>query len=57
MQTWNINNGPQSLERIEHHTEFVVGLDFNLHLPGQVRPVSDPYITFALSKLLDITNQ
>ena len=36
VRTWNISNGPRPLETIEHHTEFVVGLDFNLHLPGQV---------------------
>ena len=36
VQTWNIGNGTCPLETIEHHTEFVLGLDFNLHLPGQV---------------------
>lgn len=36
IRTWNINNSRHPLESIEHHTEFVVGLDFNLHLPGQV---------------------
>ena len=24
------------METIEHHTEFVSGLDFNMHVPGQV---------------------
>lgn len=36
VRTWNISNGTCPLETIEHHTEFVLGLDFNLHLPGQV---------------------
>ena len=36
VRTWNIGNGTCSLETIEHQTEFVLGLDFNLHLPGQV---------------------
>ncbi|XP_067676661.1 peroxisomal targeting signal 2 receptor-like [Haliotis asinina] len=27
---------PEALEVIEHHTEFVYGLDFNLHVPGQI---------------------
>ena len=36
VRTWDIEGGPHPLESIEHHTEFVVGLDFNLHIPGQV---------------------
>lgn len=43
MRTWNIASGPHPLETIEHHTEFVVGLDFNLHVPGQVRNLIVPF--------------
>lgn len=35
VRTWNINQ-PHPMETIEHHTEFVYGLDFNLHIPGQL---------------------
>ena len=34
-RTWNVNQ-PHPMETIEHHTEFVYGLDFNLHKPGQL---------------------
>ena len=28
------------LEVVEHHSEFVTGLNFNLHLPGQLADCS-----------------
>ncbi|XP_033740848.1 peroxisomal targeting signal 2 receptor-like [Pecten maximus] len=34
-RVWDMT-GPAALEVIEHHTEFVYGLDFNLHIPGQI---------------------
>lgn len=39
VRTWNFMVPPSSnplLEVIEHHTEFVYGLDFNLHIPGML---------------------
>ncbi|KAJ8315390.1 hypothetical protein KUTeg_007540 [Tegillarca granosa] len=33
--TWDFKQ-PQPLETIEHHTEFVYGLDFNIHTPGEI---------------------
>ena len=33
---WDFTKQSTPLETIEHHTEFVCGLDFNLHVPGQV---------------------
>lgn len=35
VRTWDIVD-QRVIEVIEHHTEFVYGLDFNLHVPGQV---------------------
>ncbi|PVD28843.1 hypothetical protein C0Q70_11438 [Pomacea canaliculata] len=35
VRTWDITKQKQ-MEVIEHHTEFVYGLDFNNHLPGQM---------------------
>lgn len=35
VRTWDMQQ-PHALEVIEHHTEFVYGLDFNLHMPGQL---------------------
>lgn len=29
-------SGNQPLDTVEHHSEFVCGLDFNLHIPNQV---------------------
>ncbi|XP_064412120.1 peroxisomal biogenesis factor 7 isoform X2 [Latimeria chalumnae] len=33
---WDFSKPESLLEMVEHHTEFVCGLDFSLHLPGQV---------------------
>lgn len=35
VRTWDIRQ-PHAMEIILHHTEFVYGLDFNLHIPGQI---------------------
>ncbi|KAL8595084.1 hypothetical protein ACOMHN_019122 [Nucella lapillus] len=35
VRTWDIAQ-EKTLEVIEHHSEFVYGLDFNLHVPGQI---------------------
>ncbi|KAG7257034.1 hypothetical protein CRUP_035065 [Coryphaenoides rupestris] len=33
---WDYNRTPPLLETVEHHSEFVCGLDFSLHTPNQV---------------------
>ncbi|XP_076873952.1 peroxisomal biogenesis factor 7 isoform X1 [Brachyhypopomus gauderio] len=33
---WDYSRSPALLETVEHHSEFVYGLDFNLHVPNQV---------------------
>ncbi|MBN3326477.1 PEX7 protein, partial [Atractosteus spatula] len=33
---WDFSKTEPLLETVEHHTEFVCGLDFNLHIPNQV---------------------
>lgn len=33
---WDFASQPTPLETIQHHTEFVCGVDFNLHVQGQV---------------------
>ena len=33
---WDTSLQSRAVETLEHHTEFVCGLDFNLHIPGQV---------------------
>lgn len=40
-RTWNVATQSTAIEVIEHHTEFVYGIDFNLHIPGQVLLTSD----------------
>lgn len=35
-RTWNFQLQQAPLEILENHSEFVYGLDFNLHVPGQV---------------------
>ncbi|XP_064628897.1 peroxisomal targeting signal 2 receptor-like [Lineus longissimus] len=35
MRFWDLNTCSEC-EMIEHHTEFIYGLDFNLHIPGQM---------------------
>lgn len=35
VKIWDIQKG-QCIDTIEHHTEFVYGLDYNLHVPGQM---------------------
>ncbi|KAL4233280.1 peroxisomal targeting signal 2 receptor [Mactra antiquata] len=35
VRTWDVRQ-PHAMEIIEHHKEFVYGLDFNLHIPGQI---------------------
>ena len=37
-RTWDTSE-QKMLEVIQHHTEFVYGLDFNIHVPGQVQYV------------------
>jgi len=47
MCLWNTNNSMQPMfNRFDHHNEFVVGLDFNLFMPGEVATASwDGYCT------------
>ncbi|XP_065342761.1 peroxisomal targeting signal 2 receptor [Cloeon dipterum] len=33
---WDFKNCAEPIETINQHTEFVYGLDFNLHVPGQI---------------------
>lgn len=33
---WDYSRDPPLLDTVEHHSEFVCGLDFNLHIPNQV---------------------
>jgi peroxin-7 len=33
---WDISVEESLVERCEHHTEFVIGLDFNIFIEGQV---------------------
>lgn len=33
---WDFASQPSPIETIQHHTEFVCGVDFNLHIQGQV---------------------
>uniref|UniRef100_A0AAY5EXT0 Peroxin-7 n=1 Tax=Electrophorus electricus TaxID=8005 RepID=A0AAY5EXT0_ELEEL len=33
---WDYSRSPALLDTVEHHSEFVCGLDFNLHIPNQV---------------------
>uniref|UniRef100_A0A8B9RH42 Peroxin-7 n=1 Tax=Astyanax mexicanus TaxID=7994 RepID=A0A8B9RH42_ASTMX len=33
---WDYSRSPMLLDTMEHHSEFVCGLDFNLHIPNQV---------------------
>ncbi|TSP57629.1 Peroxisomal targeting signal 2 receptor [Bagarius yarrelli] len=33
---WDFSRSPPLLDTMEHHSEFVCGLDFNLHIPNQV---------------------
>jgi peroxin-7 len=41
VRTWNFAVQPTApLETVEHHTEFVYGIDFNLHIPGQIADCS-----------------
>ena len=40
-RTWDISQ-QKMLETIQHHTEFVYGLDFSVHVPGQVTLVIPP---------------
>lgn len=35
VRTWDVRQ-PHAMEIIEHHSEFAYGLDFNLHIPGQI---------------------
>ncbi|KAK6171249.1 hypothetical protein SNE40_019477 [Patella caerulea] len=39
VRIWDLTSGHQ-LQMIEHHTEFVYGLDWNLHIPGQIADCS-----------------
>lgn len=36
MNIWDTENDEALVQRCEHHTEFVVGLDFNIFIEGQV---------------------
>ena len=42
-RTWDISR-QKMLETIQHHTEFVYGLDFSVHVPGQVTLVIPPCV-------------
>lgn len=54
-RTWDYKRSQTCLETIEHHTEFVYGLDFNLHVPGQVRHLAYlKYLCLALVYLIII---
>ncbi|XP_041354220.1 peroxisomal targeting signal 2 receptor-like [Gigantopelta aegis] len=35
VRIWDFSR-PEALEVVSHHTEFVYGLDFNIHVPGQL---------------------
>ncbi|TWW68488.1 Peroxisomal targeting signal 2 receptor [Takifugu flavidus] len=35
---WDYSRDPPLLDTVEHHSEFVCGLDFNLHIPNQADP-------------------
>jgi hypothetical protein len=45
-RTWDYVKSDRPQETIQHHTEFVVGLDFNLHQPSEV------WLTNAIHTLL-----
>lgn len=36
MNIWDTENDDALVQRCEHHTEFVVGIDFNIFVEGQV---------------------
>ncbi|XP_002735592.1 peroxisomal targeting signal 2 receptor-like [Saccoglossus kowalevskii] len=36
VRLWDFSTPQKQLECIRHHTEFVCGIDFNLHIPGQI---------------------
>ncbi|XP_078617449.1 peroxisomal targeting signal 2 receptor-like [Branchiostoma floridae x Branchiostoma japonicum] len=40
VKIWDFTRPQPCLETIEHHSEFVYGFDFNLHVPGQVADCS-----------------
>ncbi|CAH1798363.1 unnamed protein product [Owenia fusiformis] len=39
VRLWDFKQ-PHPIETIEHHTEFICGLDWNLHIPGQIADCS-----------------
>lgn len=43
---WDYSRNQPLLDTVEHHSEFVCGLDFSLHIPNQVRRSHTAYILF-----------
>lgn len=43
---WDYGRNPPLLDTVEHHSEFVCGLDFNLHVPNQVTQLSLVCVSF-----------
>jgi peroxin-7 len=37
---WDLSRPDPLIERLDHHTEFVVGLDFNMFIEGQMASCS-----------------
>ncbi|GAA6105001.1 peroxisomal targeting signal 2 receptor-like [Tachysurus ichikawai] len=37
VRVWDFSRSPPLLDTMEHHSEFVCGLDFSLHIPNQVQ--------------------
>lgn len=37
LRLWDHSRHQPLLDTVEHHSEFVCGLDFNLHIPNQVK--------------------
>jgi len=33
---WDVDQGTVCIDTVEHHSEFVYGLDYNMHVPGQM---------------------
>jgi len=44
MNIWDTENDDALVQRCEHHTEFVVGLDFNIFIEGQVSSCGRPAV-------------
>ncbi|XP_023258290.1 peroxisomal targeting signal 2 receptor-like, partial [Seriola lalandi dorsalis] len=48
---WDYSRNPSLPDTVEHHSEFVCGLDFNLHIPNQVVDCSWEGFSLSLSLL------